>query len=136
MGGDLPQNILKIIDFGNEAGDDVEPEELITYFVEQEGFSKFLEKRRRLLVATARKGVGKSALLKWSAHRVAQQDPNALVISVRGADLTRASFNLTAPLANANDHTRDWMIRLCALVNRQLAAKIHLALTDDKITLV
>jgi hypothetical protein len=129
-------SILRNLDFGNEAGDDVEPEELVEYFVEQQAFTKFLDSRRRLLVATARKGVGKSALLKWTAHKVGTKDPDALIISVRGADLVRSNFNLSSDLRNANDYTRDWMIRLCALVNRQLALRLKLALTDDRITLV
>ena len=62
-------NVLARLDFGNEAADDVDPEELAKYFVEQEAFGKFLELRHKLLVATARKGVGKSALLQWILHR-------------------------------------------------------------------
>lgn len=127
---------LKNLDFGNEAGDDVDPDELLGYFVEQEAFGKFLEKRKKLLVATARKGVGKSALLKWTAVKVKEKDPNALVITVRGADLVRSRFSLTSELKSPNEYTRDWMIRLCALVNRELALRLNLALTDDKITLI
>jgi hypothetical protein len=128
--------ILKSLDFGNEAGDDVDPEELMEYFVEQEAFGKFLEIRKKLLVATARKGIGKSALLKWAAVKIQEKDPSALVITVRGADLVRSRFNLSSELTTPNDYTRDWMIRLCALVNRALAVRLNLALTDDKITLI
>ena len=128
--------ILKNLDFGNEAGDDVDPDELLEYFVEQEAFGKFLDRRKRLLVATARKGVGKSALLKWTAFKAKEKDPNALVITVRGADLVRSRFNLTSELKTPNDYTRDWMIRLCALVNRELAVRLNIALTDDRITLI
>jgi hypothetical protein len=128
--------ILKTLDFGNEAGDDVDPSELLTYFVEQQNFRHFLDRSKRLLVATARKGVGKSALLKWTAHRVSQTDPSALVIHVRGSELVRSNFNLQSELKNPSDYQRDWMVRLCALVNRRLALQINLALTDDKITLV
>jgi hypothetical protein len=118
--------VLRTSDFGNEAGDDVEPEELLTYFVEQESFHQFLDKRKRLLVATARKGVGKSALQKWTAHRVARSDPNALVISIRGADLVRGNFNLQSELKGASDYQHDWMVRLCAIVNRRLALQLNL----------
>ena len=104
--------ILKNLDFGNEAGDDVDPDELLEYFVEQEAFGKFLDRRKRLLVATARKGVGKSALLKWTAFKAKEKDPNALVITVRGADLVRSRFNLTSELKTPNDYTRDWMIQI------------------------
>ena len=129
-------SILKNLDFGNEAGDDVDPEELVAYFVEQEAFGKFLDHRRKLLVATARKGVGKSALLKWTAVKVGERDPNALIITVRGAELVRSRFNLSSSLTGPNDYIQDWMVRLCALVNRQLALKLNLALTDDRITLI
>jgi hypothetical protein len=108
-------NILKHLDFGNEAGDDVDPDELLEYFVEQQAFLEFLNRERKLLVVTARKGVGKSALLKWTAIKVARADPDALVISVRGADLVRSRFNLSTELRTPNDHTQDWMVRLCAL---------------------
>jgi hypothetical protein len=62
--------VLRTLDFGNEAGDDVDPEELVKYFVEQQAFHRFLDSRERLLIASARKGVGKSALLKWTAFRI------------------------------------------------------------------
>lgn len=130
------KTILARLDFGNEAADDVNPEELATYFVEQDTFSKFLDERKRLLVATARKGVGKSALLQWISYKISHADPEALVIKVRGANLVRSKFNLTATLDGPNDYIRDWTIRLCALVNRQLAARIKLALNDDEITLI
>ena len=130
------ETILKNLDFGNEAGDDVEPEELLGYFVEQEAFGKFLDTRKKLLVAAARKGIGKSALLKWTAFKVRERDKEALVITVRGADLVRSRFNLASELVTPNDYTRDWMIRLCALVNRELALRLKLALTDDRITLI
>lgn len=133
---DSKTSILASLDFGNEAGDDVEPEELLEYFVQQTAFVKFLDARKRLLVATARKGVGKSALLKWTALKIKQSDPDALVISVRGADLVRTVFGLTSELSGPNDHARDWMIRICALINRQLALQLKIALTDDTITLV
>jgi Mrp family chromosome partitioning ATPase len=73
-------SLLKVMDFGNEAGDDADPEELATYFVEQPTFAKFLATSYKILVATAKKGVGKSALLQWAAYNIAQKDPAALVI--------------------------------------------------------
>jgi hypothetical protein len=105
-------NILRYLDFGNEAGDDIDVEELSSYFVEQRTFAKFLDSRKPLQVATARKGVGKSALLQWIAHRVTSEDPDALVIKVRGADLTRDKFKLSSELRTPNDYISDWMIRL------------------------
>lgn len=128
--------ILEEFDFGNEAGDDVPPEELSAYFVEQSMFKKFTNQTKRLCVATAKKGVGKSALLQWLKISLPEKYPDDLVIKVRGSEVTRDAFKLTNPLENPNDYIRDWMIRLCALVNREIAKTIDFAITDDQITIV
>ena len=130
------KELLESIDFGNEAGDDVDLDELISYFVEQASFNRYTDVSNRILVATARKGVGKSALLQWISHKVAQIDSEALVIRCRGADLVRSKFNLTSDLQSPNDYIRDWMIRICAVVNRALAVKLNLGTDDDRITLI
>jgi hypothetical protein len=136
MATDQNANVLRYIDFGNEAGDDPDVEELASYFVEQDAFQTFLKPTKKLLVAHARKGVGKSALLQWIGYKQAERDPDALIIKCRGADLVRSKFKLSAPLHDPNDFIRDWMVRICGLVNRHIAARINLALTDDSITLV
>lgn len=61
-------NLLEELDFGNEAGDEADPEQLAGYFVEQSAFTKFLRADNKILAATVKKGVGKSALLQWSGH--------------------------------------------------------------------
>jgi hypothetical protein len=127
--------LLDKFDFGNEAADDVDATELASYFVEQDAFHKFLDKRKKLLVATARKGVGKSALLEWIAMKISEKDKHALVIKVRGADLVRSKFHLPSDPVTPNDHIQDWMIRLCALVNRQLAIQLNIGFDDDKMVL-
>jgi len=82
-------SLLEELDFGNEAGDDADPADLATYFVEQSAFRSFLETDSKILVATAKKGVGKSALLQWAAHSLRGADQDSLVIKCRGADLVR-----------------------------------------------
>jgi hypothetical protein len=64
------------------------------------------------------------------------KNPNDIVIKCRGADLTRNSFGLHSKIESPNEYIRDWMIRICALINREIAKKIGFAITDDKITLV
>lgn len=132
----MAQPLFHKIDFGNEAGDDVDPAELTTYFVEQDLFSDMLDPKKKIAVAVAKKGVGKSALIQWLSYRIAETDPNALVVKCRGSDITRAQFNLQAKLESPNDYIRDWMVRLCAIANRRIASDIGAALTDDKMTLV
>ncbi|MFA7383848.1 MAG: hypothetical protein WC001_10405 [Desulfurivibrionaceae bacterium] len=132
----MKANLLKKFDFGNEAGDDVDLEELTSYFVEQESFNSYLDKRKKFLVATAKKGVGKSALIQWNYYKINKTSPADIVIKCRGADLTRDSFGLISKIETPNEYIRDWMIRICALINRELAKRIGFAITDDKITLV
>lgn len=129
-------DLLSQFDFGNEAGDDVPPHELAEYFVEQELASRFLDHRHSFLVATGKKGVGKSALLQWLRHRVPKLTKNILVVSCRGAELSRARLGLTSELKTPNDYIQDWMARICTLVNRELAKKLRLALADDSMTIV
>ena len=129
-------SLLAKIDFGNEAGDDADPDELTSYFVEQKMFREFIDPRSKMLIATAKKGVGKSALIQWLSYRLSVTDSDALIVKCRGAELARSRFNLSNPLTTPNDHIRDWMIRICAIINRHLASQIKLALTDDSITLV
>ncbi len=130
------KSLLEQIDFGDETGDSVDPEELSAYFVEKELFLSLLQSKKKIAIATAKKGIGKSALIQWLSYRVSQNNPDALVIKCRGSDLTRAQFGLTATLESPNDYIRDWMIRICALANRRLAADLGLALSDDQMTLV
>ena len=59
-----------------------------------------------------------------------------MVIRCRGADLARDAFGLKTQLTTPNDYIRDWMIRICALINREIAKKINFAITDDHITLI
>lgn len=128
--------ILKGFDFGNEAGDDATQEELAAYFVEQDDFKNYLNASKRILITTARKGVGKSALIKRLSAKIKEANQDSIVITCRGSDLSREAFKLSNALVTPNDYIRDWMIRICALINRQIAKEINFAATDDQITLV
>lgn len=132
----MSANLLPKIDFGNEAGDDADPDELASYFVERPELLKFSLPSIKLSVSHARKGVGKSALLKWTARKVEIENPGAIVINCRGADLVRSRFGLSSPLSQPNDYIRDWMVRLCSIINRHLARTFDFASNDDEISLV
>ena len=127
---------LKKMDFGNEAADDVDDEELKSYFVTQDNFEAFLKDSKRLQVVKAKKGIGKSALIKWLGLEISERYENSLVIKIRGSELSRENFKLTNVLSEPNEYIQDWMVRFCALVNRELAKKVGFAFTDDQISLV
>ncbi len=126
---------LSEVDFGNEAGDDAILSELAEYFVEQREFKPFLDKDRRLLVATAKKGVGKSALIQWTYYNL-KLNNNVLVVKCRGADLTRDKFKITSNPQKPNDFISDWVTRICSLINRTIASEIKFAFDDTSISLV
>ncbi len=132
-----PKNYLSMIDFGNEAGDDLTPDELMPFFVEQNKFQLFLDKGKKILLATAKKGVGKSALLRWVEGKVPSEiDKDALVIHVKGSDLVRACFGLANTISTPSEYIRDWMVRIATLINRKIGASLGFAFGDDSISLV
>lgn len=56
--------------FGNEAGEDEDKKRLNDYYLEKEENKLFHDSNRSLEFVRARKGVGKSALLNYSAYKV------------------------------------------------------------------
>jgi hypothetical protein len=129
--------LLRKINFGNEAGDDLSPKEIVNFFVEQKPFLEYLSPKNKILLATAKKGVGKSALIRWIEAKVPEIDNSgSLVIRVTGSDLVRSCFKLTNTLSLPNDYIRDWMVRICAIINRRIGAQLSIALTDDQIAMV
>lgn len=127
--------LLKNFNFGNEAGEDIAPSELAHYFVEQSVANEFLDHSFKLLLATGKKGVGKSSLTQWASYKLPKRRRDILVVKVRGAELSGVKTS-TKKLEEPNDYIQDWMSRICTLVNRELAKNIGLALSDDSITLV
>jgi hypothetical protein len=126
----IPLNDRRL--WGNEAADDEDPEVLDSYFVSQDAWADFFNAGVPLSIARARKGMGKSALIRECAFRVTRQD-NALVLSIKGSDLVaQKEFKAQSPL----EHIFDWQQRICTAVARRLGASIGLAVDDDRISLV
>ena len=119
--------------FGNEAGEDEDPEVLSSYFITKDKFNKFLSPSRSFGIVRARKGMGKSSLLSKLAFDISKTDPNAIVISVTGADL------LSFGHFEGQDHLKlqnEWKKSLSARINHELGSKIGFAWTDDQMALV
>ncbi|WP_429232936.1 P-loop ATPase, Sll1717 family [Aeromonas salmonicida] len=119
--------------FGNEAGEDEDPEVLSSYFITKEKFNKFLSLNRNFGIVRARKGMGKSSLLSKLAFDVSNTDKRAIVISVTGADL------LSYGNFEDHDHLKlqnEWKKALSARINYELGSKIGFAWTDTQMALV
>lgn len=129
-------NILKKIDFGNEAGDDVEYAELKTYFVSLPIFDEIFSLENKIKLVTAKKGIGKSALLKYLYFKLQEEEQNSLIIYCRGSELVRTQFAIKATPETPNEYIRDWMIRLAALANRKIASSIKIPLSENDLSII
>ena len=118
--------------WGNEAGEDEEPSVLASYFLPQDLFADFYDANNPLSIARAKKGLGKSALLRHCAYKRAQLQ-SEIVIQVKGADLVAASNRVAS---TPEEHIYDWQQRMCYAMNRELGARLGVALSDDAMLLV
>ncbi|MGY5769982.1 hypothetical protein [Vibrio cincinnatiensis] len=56
--------------FGNEAGEDEDLDVLNSYYIDNDEFYDFFDSENRLSVVSARKGMGKSALLSRLEYKL------------------------------------------------------------------
>lgn len=126
-------NLLNDEVFGNEAGEDEDPEYLDSYFVEKPSFQRFWDLRQKFAVVRARKGLGKSALLAKSEYDKKDSDPNAIVIYVKGSDL---SEYFKPESHDPNVLINSWQKAICALINLEIGRRIKMAISDTSIMLV
>jgi len=86
-------NLTHLIDlhdpnlYGNEAADDEDKECLEGYFVHQKKFKRFEDISNNFVIAKARKGVGKSALIKKTSYDL-EKNNSILTICINGYDLS------------------------------------------------
>ena len=122
--------------WGNEAADDEDPELLNSYFVTQKNdeWDDFFNIDISYSIARARKGMGKSAILKECAYRT-KDNESCMVIDIKGSDLI-AHKALSENIQNVTQSIFDWKQRICAIINHKLGESINFAWSDDTITLV
>ncbi len=118
--------------WGNEAAEDEDTNILESYFVPQRSVSRFFDRQQRLVVATARKGMGKSALIKKLSIDLARS-PENIVVNITGTDL--AALRPMKSLQPA-ELVNDWKQRLCWCINREIGARIDIAIDDDAMNIV
>jgi hypothetical protein len=123
--------------FGNDAGEDEDASVLVSYFVEQPAFARFLDTSRRHWLAVGRKGTGKSALLVRFAHQLRHGGgsgaPPLVVHTVPSSLVALREPPDTEDPAKLENH---WKQVICAAVNMALARDIGFAWTDDQMAVV
>jgi hypothetical protein len=126
---DLTSNEL----WGNEAGEDEGDEKLESYFLSKPEFAKFYSEKTKLLFVRAKKGLGKSALLKHALNTCKNNNSDDIFLYIKGSDLeTIQSIESLSP----SDMIRGWQQRICTRINYEIGARLKYAFSDDKINLV
>lgn len=119
--------------WGNEAGEDEDDDKLESYFLSKPTFEHFYRAEQKLLFVRAKKGLGKSALLKHTLNICKKNNPNDIFLYIKGSDLeTIQSFSSHSP----NDMIRGWQQRICTRINFEIGAQLNFAFSDDKICLI
>lgn len=120
--------------FGNDAGEDEDPEVLSSYFVDLQVARPFFDAEERFSVARARKGMGKSALVAQLAHTLARNaNPETVVVRATGSDF--ADVVVGAQVGAAQLVAR-WQERITRLFGAHLGKNIKFAGSETNIALV
>lgn len=121
--------------FGNDAGEDEDLEVLNSYYIDHPDFEDFFSEDERLSIASARKGMGKSALLSRLEHKLRNDSKynSPIVIRVKGGEL------LGLGEFKSEDHSyleNYWKQIICKRIIVEIGKNIGLALNSNDISMV
>ncbi|GAB6263606.1 P-loop ATPase, Sll1717 family [Photobacterium sp. R1] len=121
--------------FGNEAGEDEDLEVLNSYYIDHRDFDDFFDSEEKLSIVSARKGMGKSALLSRLEYKlrndISYESP--VVIRVKGNEL------LGLGEFSGTDHAyleNYWKQIICKKIIVEIGDRIGFALTSDEMSMV
>lgn len=121
--------------FGNDAGEDEDLDVLNSYYIDHPDFDDFFDETECLSIASARKGMGKSALLSRLEHKL-KNDPiynSPIVIRVKGGEL------LGLGEFKGDDHSyleNYWKQIICKRIIVEIGSCIGIALNSNDISMV
>lgn len=121
--------------FGNDAGEDEDLEVLNSYYIDHPDFDEFFDEDENLSIASARKGMGKSALLSRLEHKL-RNDPeynSPIVIRVKGGEL------LGLGEFSGEDHSyleNYWKQIICKRIIVEIGRNIGFALNSNDMSMV
>lgn len=119
--------------FGNDAGEDESTDRLKDYFLTTPEQDIFLSKDNKLNFVRSRKGMGKSALLCYTASAISVENPDDIVINIKASELevdTQSSFT------NAMGYVNMWQQAMCSRINNEIGKKLKLGISDDKMSVI
>lgn len=121
--------------FGNEAGEDEDLNHLNAYYIDNKDFDEFYDCDEKLSIVSARKGMGKSALLSRLYYKLNNDDSygDPIIVRVKGNDL------LGLGQFTGSDHSfleNYWKQIICKKILIEIGAHIGIALSDDTMSMV
>ncbi|MDO9164315.1 MAG: hypothetical protein Q8Q45_08485 [Methylococcaceae bacterium] len=121
--------------FGNEAGEDEDLDLLNSYYIDHEDFEDFFNKDVRLNIVSARKGMGKSALLSRLEFKLKNDDiySSPIIIRVKGNDLLGLGDFVDKDQAYLENY---WKQIICKKVILEIGNSIGFALTSDEMSII
>lgn len=119
--------------FGKDSGENERDQALQEYFVELPEFRKFFNPNNELGIVRARKGMGKSAMLKVLSLRRKEATPDDLVIFITGNELMGMGDFTGKTQAYLENH---WKQVICKRICIELGKTIDVAISDLDMSLV
>ncbi|EPF7769790.1 P-loop ATPase, Sll1717 family [Vibrio vulnificus] len=121
--------------FGNEAGEDEDLDVLNSYYIDNDEFYDFFDSENRLSVVSARKGMGKSALLSRLEYKLKNDSEyeQPIVIRVTGNELLGLGDFSSKDQAYLENY---WKRIICKKVIIEIGSQIGFALSSDEIAMV
>ena len=107
--------------FGNDSGENERDQALREYFVDLPEFRKFFSDENELGFVRARKGMGKSAILKVLSLRRKEINPDDLVIFTTGNELMGMGDFTGKSQAYLENHWKQVICkRICVEIGRKI----------------
>jgi len=122
--------------FGNDAGEDEELEVLNAYYIDNTNFYDYFDPSERLSIASARKGMGKSALLSRLEYRLKTEHPvfqSPIVIRVKGNELIGLGDFQGFDHTNLENY---WKQIICKRILIEVGNQVNIALTGNEISMI
>ncbi|OAI16481.1 hypothetical protein A1359_07470 [Methylomonas lenta] len=121
--------------FGNEAGEDEDIDVLNSYYIDHEDFNDFFNKNERLSIVSARKGMGKSALLSRLEYKLKKEADymSPIIVRAKGNDLLGLGDFADKDQAYLENY---WKQIICKKIILEIGSKIGFAFTSDEISII
>ncbi|HDZ8880283.1 TPA: hypothetical protein RUX67_004389 [Aeromonas dhakensis] len=121
--------------FGNEAGEDEDLEILNSYYIDNNDFDEFFDPDEKLSIVSARKGMGKSALLSRLEYKLKNETKydSPLIIRVKGNELLGLGNFSGEEHAYLENY---WKQIICKKIIVEIGDRIGFAFTSDDMTMV